>query len=63
MWHVVVELEVVIDDGMLGMVELDEVFEGSSSLVWVCFDIVGLDGWDFDGLGGGAEKARNVKWV
>ncbi len=43
MGHMVVEMKVVIDDGMGGVVELQQMLECSSSLLVLSFDIVDVD--------------------
>lgn len=43
MGHVVVELKMVVDDRMVGMIELQQVFEGASALLMQCLDIVDVD--------------------
>ena len=40
MRHVVVKLEVVIDDCVIGVIELEEMFERSSSLFVLSLDIM-----------------------
>lgn len=58
MWHVVMKLEVAVDDRVIGMVELQEMLERSSGLFVLCFDIVDGHGWNVDGLAGvSAEEA------
>jgi len=46
MRHVIMELEMVVDDGVVCMIELEEVFESSGSFVVVRLDIVGFDRLD-----------------
>lgn len=43
MGHVVVELDMVVDDCMARMVELKQVLECPSSFLVLSFDIVNLD--------------------
>ncbi|KAG7128022.1 hypothetical protein HYQ46_010339 [Verticillium longisporum] len=49
---VVVELQIVVDDGVVDVVGLDEVLEAPRSLLGVCLDVVHLDGRQVDGLRG-----------
>ncbi len=44
--HVVVEMEVMIHNGVTGMVELEEVLQCPCPLLVVDFDIMHLDRWD-----------------
>ena len=48
MGHVVVKLEVVVDNGVIRMVELEEVLQRSCSLFVSCLDIVDLDRFQVD---------------
>lgn len=48
----VVELEVVVDDGMVDVIELEEVLQRPRSLFVHDFDIVDFDGWDGNGGAG-----------
>lgn len=50
MWAMVVEAETVEKDGMVDVVEFQEVLEGSSPLVFESLDFVNLDRGDVDGL-------------
>lgn len=43
MWRMVVELEVVVDDGVVDVVGLDQVLEGTRSFLWRFFNVDGLD--------------------
>ena len=43
MGHVIVKLKTMVDDSMIGMIELEEMFERSGSLF-----VLGLDIVDFD---------------
>jgi hypothetical protein len=47
---VVVELQVVVDDGVIGVVALDEVLQTPGAAALGCFDIVDVDGWQVDAL-------------
>ena len=42
----VVELEVVVDDCVFGVVELEKMLERSRSLLVLCFDIMNVDRLD-----------------
>ena len=46
MGHVIVKLKVMVDDSMISMIELEQVFESSGSLFLVGFDVVDLDRFD-----------------
>jgi hypothetical protein len=50
MWAMVVEAETVEKDGMVDVVEFQEVLEGSSPLVFECLNFVNLGRGDVDGL-------------
>lgn len=41
--RMVVELEMVVDDGMVDVVRFDEVFKSASAFLWPLFDVVHLD--------------------
>lgn len=56
MGHVVVELEMVVDDCMAGMVELNQMLECAGSFLVLSFDIVNLDWFDFYRRSGVASK-------
>ena len=43
MRRMVVELQVVVDDRVVDVVGLDQVFQGSRSLLWCFFDIDDID--------------------
>lgn len=62
--HVVVEVEIVVDDGMVGMIELQKMLESSSPLVRVCLYIVCFDWREGDGVSlGWAEYSRDEEWI
>jgi hypothetical protein len=42
-WCMVVISQVMVDDGVVGMVSLDQMFQRPWSLLCRCFDIVNLD--------------------
>ena len=56
-WRMVVKLEVVVDDGVVDVVGLDQVLEGAWDFLGRFFDIDRLDGWEVE-LHGGSVAAR-----
>jgi len=42
--RMVVEFEVVVDDGVVDVIGLDQVLECSGTFLWGFFDVDGLDG-------------------
>lgn len=48
MWCMVVKLKIVIDDGVVGVVDLDEMLQSSSLLVPGSLDSVDSNGLDVD---------------
>lgn len=40
MRRVIMELQVVVDDGVVGVIELEEMFQRSGQLFVLCLDIV-----------------------
>ena len=61
--HVIMELEVMIDDGMIGMVELQQMLQSPCSLIGVGLYIVCSDGRESDSALARAEYPRDKKWV
>ena len=52
MGHVIVKLEIVVDNGMVGMVELDEMLQTSGAFLLACLNIVYFHGFEVDGRAG-----------
>ena len=52
MRSMVVEAEIVVQDGECGMVEFHEVLEAAGPFVAGYFNVVDLDGWEGYGLRG-----------
>lgn len=44
----VVEMKVVVYDGVVDVIKFDEMLERSSSFLWSLFDVVDLDGREGD---------------
>ena len=63
MGHMLVKVEIVVYDGMLGMIELDQVLERPGSLVRICLDVVEWHCGEVDGWGRAGEETRDGERV
>ncbi len=64
MCHVIVELQIMVDDGVVHVVQPEEMFQGSGSLVASYFDVVDFDGVDgYGGVVAAAEETRESKGI
>ena len=67
MWCMVMKLKVMINDGMIGMICLQKVFQSSCAFVRPRLYVMDFYGWDVDGLaftaaeGESRKPERNIK--
>ena len=64
MWHVVMKLKIVVNDGMIGVIELEEVLERPSSLLLLRLDIMDFDWFNsYRSSRIASEEAREAEWI
>lgn len=58
MCHVIVEFQIMVDDGVVHVVQPEEMFQSPGALVVLYLDVVDFDG--VDGYGGGVAAAEET---